>query len=87
MILTATSESTRLVEYEWTINGVIYGEKTKSINVDVSDPDVVSVRALNDCGNWSQPLTLDWEKVKKPMDEMILYVALFIAAFLMFRSG
>lgn len=60
MILTATSDSTRLVEYEWTINGVIEAQSTKSIDVDVKSPDVVSVKGKNDCGNWSQPVTLDW---------------------------
>ena len=63
MKLTATSDSTRLVEYEWIINGVIDGITTQTIDVDIASPDVVTVRAKNDCGNWSQPVTLEWEPI------------------------
>lgn len=84
MILTAISDSTRLVEYEWTINGVIYEGTTQSIEVDVTKEDDISVRAKNDCGNWSQPLTLKW---KEGDMGMLLYIAVFVMAFLMFRSG
>lgn len=85
MILEATSDSTRLVQYEWTINGVIDARTTQTIDVDVASPDVVSARAKNDCGNWSQPITLNWGVPKPEAMNTLLIVAILAAVVLMMK--
>ena len=83
MKLTATSNDV-IVEYEWTINDVIYSGKTQTIEVDVKKPDVITVRGLNDCGNWSQSITLKWdEDIDIDEDELILYAGIIIVIILL----
>ena len=82
MILTATTEDP-IVDYEWTVNGVIQVSKNQAIELDINDPDVVTVRGINDCGSWSAPVTLDWSKD----EDMLFYLIVFIAAFAMFKGG
>lgn len=78
MILTALSDSTRIVEYEWTINGIIQAETTKSITADVESPDFVSVIGKNDCGNWSERIYLKWEEKDYNMILVALAIILLI---------
>ena len=87
MKLTAISpDEVTLVLYEWTVNDVILTDTTQTtqtIEADVSEGDVVSVRAQNDCGSWSQPVTLKWGL---DVDDLLLYAVIFIGAFALFRS-
>ena len=84
MILTAETPDTNIVQYEWKINDVYHSDITQTIEADIKSSDVVSVRGLNDCGNWSALFTLDQDA---DIGNIILYVAVFIMAFMMFKGG
>ena len=85
MILTAETDDV-LVEFEWIINGVIYPETTQTIDVE-EFVNTVSVRGLNDCGNWSLPYELSWQEEDDDEMDIVLYIAVFIIAFMMFKES
>ena len=97
MILTATSpDADSLVVYEWKINGEYFPSATdpaitQSIEADVVDGDVVTVRALNDCGNWSVPLSITIGEEEDDddsgiSDDAIFYLIIFAVAYAVFMG-